>query len=118
MKRLLNRDQITGKSVPKWQANGKLSYVMLLGGLVSAGISMYLTPTVVKDNDLNVMELIEATALISWSMTLIVLLSYTCMPKEEQVNLDSLGTTNDGAQPINEISEDIKFQLHEKLSQL
>ena len=79
---------------------------------------MYLTPRVVRENDLNVMELIDVTALISWSMTLIVLLSYTCMPKEEQVNLDSLGATNDGAQPFNEISEDIKFKLHEKLSQL
>ena len=79
---------------------------MLLLGLVLISACLYWTPVMLKEAKVNAMEMVEATSLISWSITVFILLSYTWRSKD-QVRTNTIEVT---------ISEDIRWQLHERLS--
>ena len=82
LKNLLNRDEITGRDVPEWQAGKKLSISMLVLGLIFISASLYWTPKMIEKTDLNILELIEVTSLITCIITSCTLLTYTWKPKE------------------------------------
>ena len=82
LKNLLSRDEITGKDVPEWQAGKILSISMLVLSLIIISASLYWTPKLIEKTDLNVLELVEVTSLISFIITACILLTYTWKPKE------------------------------------
>ena len=82
LKNLLNRDEITGRDVPEWQAGKILSISMLVLGLIFISASLYWTPKMIEKTDLNILELIEVTSLITCIITSCTLLTYTWKSKE------------------------------------